>query len=92
MCSIYYKRTNKLNTKKSKDIEYLRTRIEFTFVALMALLIIYLFNPFNGPEIKINGETKILLFLFGIILLITAKWENFIETSEIFKDIQDSLR
>ena len=91
-CHLYYKRTNKLSTKRNEQIEYLRTRIEFTFVALMALLMIYLFNPLQGKEIRINGETKLLLFLFGIILLITAKWESFFKTSILFRDIQDSLR
>jgi hypothetical protein len=34
-------------------------------------LLIYLFNPRTDRSILIDYETKLLLFLFGIILLIT---------------------
>jgi len=37
----------------------------------MALLLIFLFNPGTDRSVLIDKETKILLFLFGIILIIT---------------------
>jgi hypothetical protein len=37
----------------------------------------------------INGETKLLLYLFGIVLLITADWSNFVEESKWFQRAQE---
>jgi len=54
----------------------------------MSLLLLYLFNP-RKPDIVIEGETKILLFLFGFVLLITAKWDIFFQESKWFKRIQE---
>ena len=44
----------------------------------MAVLLIYLFRP--GREKQLNNEEKMLLFLFGWVLLLTANW------GEFFKD------
>ena len=74
-----------------KNIEYWRERFEFIFIILMALLIIYLFNPSKSKMGMIDEETKILFFTFGIILLITSKWSVFIHESKFFAGIQKSL-
>jgi surface polysaccharide O-acyltransferase-like enzyme len=54
----------------------------------MAILLIYLFNPINNNINLIDKEAKILLYLFGIVLLVTAKWSEFIHESKWFKYIQ----
>jgi hypothetical protein len=36
----------------------------------------------------IDSETKILLFLFGFVLLITAKWTEFFNEAEWFQYFQ----
>jgi surface polysaccharide O-acyltransferase-like enzyme len=54
----------------------------------MAILLIYLFNPINNNTNLIDKEAKILLYLFGIVLLVTAKWSEFIHESKWFKYIQ----
>ena len=54
----------------------------------MAGLLIYLFNPRNDRSILITHETKILLYLFGFILLITADWNVFFHESPFFKKFQ----
>ena len=74
-----------------KNIEYLRERFEFMFIILMALLIVYLFNPIKNKMDMIDKETKILFFTFGIILLITSKWSVFINESRLLAVIQTSL-
>jgi len=51
----------------------------------MAILLIILFNPFYNNLQFINRETIILLFIFGIILIISAKWQDFINNIEIVK-------
>ena len=54
----------------------------------MSCLLIYLFNPRSNRVVLIDNETKVLLFLFGIIVLITAKWNIFIKENQIFKYFQ----
>jgi Ca2+/Na+ antiporter len=76
--------------EKSDKTEYWRSRIEFIFTFLMASLLIYLFYP-NTNRV-INKETKFILYLFGIILLITAKWSDFITTSKWFSYLQNVLQ
>ena len=83
-----------LKIKKSKDkkllavIEYWKQRAEFVFIALMSMLLIYIFNQRTNRILLINKESKLLFYLFGFILLITAKWEVFITDSFLLKRIQ----
>jgi hypothetical protein len=37
----------------------------------------------------IDNEAKILLFLFGFILILTAKWSVFFEESKWFSAVQE---
>jgi hypothetical protein len=68
-----------------KKIVFWKERFEFIFVALMALLLIFLFSPRNNRIVLIDKETKVLFYLFGFILLITANWNLFIHESYAFK-------
>jgi uncharacterized membrane protein len=103
---IYYHFNIKKLQKKSKEkrqknemltlqitdnkVEYWRSRTEFTFNILMAFLLIYTFYPKSNH--LITKETKLLFYLFGFIILITAKWSDFIKTSKWFQYIQDTLQ
>ena len=84
----YLKRSNKLNSDLDKKAVYWKTKLEFIFKALMAGLIIYLFNPRQNRERLIDYETKVLLYLFGFILLLTADWSAFVEESSWFEKLQ----
>jgi len=88
---IYLKVKGKSNSDLDKKILYWKERVEFIFILLMAMLLIYLFNPRTDRIVMINGETKILLYLFGFILLITAKWADFFREAEWFQYIQKSV-
>lgn len=83
-----------LHLKKSKDkqlisvIDFWKERIEFVFIALMSVLLIYIFYPRANHVSMLNGEAKLLFYLFGFILLLSAKWELFIKDSLAFKHIQ----
>lgn len=95
-------KSNKSNTNVHKNIikqnsssstfntliNYWKERFEFIFIFLMSALLIYLFNPRKNRGVLINGETKLLLYLFGFILLITANWKLFIKETKWFQDIQ----
>ena len=87
------KQTNETNkTQKyietQKHIEFWKARIEFIFICLMSILLIFLFNPRQNRLNLITYEAKLLLFLFGFILIITAEWKHFYTESPFFEKIQ----
>jgi hypothetical protein len=49
----------------------------------MSILLVYYFKP--GVRPPINSETAFLFFLFGIILILTAKWSLFVEEAPWYK-------
>ena len=53
---------------------YWKERLEFVFIILMALVCIIIFYPFYSEPLFIDKETRILLFIYGFIILITANW------------------
>jgi hypothetical protein len=73
-----------IKNKKIQDKKLLQTlevwkrRVEFIFITLMSLLLVYLFNPRTNHISMIDSETKMLLFLFGLVLLLTENWTSFI--------------
>lgn len=89
--NIILKAKGDLDSDLAKQISYWKERFEFIFVILMSILLIYLFNPRGDKMVMINGETKILLYLFGFVLLLTAKWGDFFHESKWFKRIQSSV-
>jgi hypothetical protein len=85
---IYLKVKGEINSDLDKKIVHWKERFEFVFVLLMSVLLIYLFNPRNNRIVMIDGETNVLLYLFGFVLLITAKWGDFFHDANWFKYIQ----
>ena len=82
---------NANNQKMLERVEYLRSRCEFIVTFLMALLLIYIFNPLYPKIYLIDKETKYLFFIFGTILLLTANWSEFFDTGNFFKLFQEFL-
>lgn len=58
---------NYIKISKQKKI---KNEIDWYFLTLSFLLIIYLFNPFYERQMAITNHVKILLFTFGIVGLI----------------------
>lgn len=85
---LYFTVKGKAHSEKDKKVEYWKERVEFVFIALMSFMLMYLFYPRSTKPIIIDYETKLLLFIFGIIILIGAKWDIFIKESPVFKKIQ----
>ena len=85
---LYFSFKGEEDSKKDKKVVYWKERVEFVFIAFMSIMLIYLFNPRQNREVLLDFETKLLLYLFGFILLITAKWDIFIKESPIFKKVQ----
>jgi hypothetical protein len=81
-------------SNRAKDIDdklvYFKERTEFIFIISMAILLIYHFNPRFSKK-PINSETSLLFFLFGWVLIITAKWSLFIEEAPWYKQIISNL-
>jgi hypothetical protein len=89
-----YRLYTKAKNPKSNQIETIekwKARIEFIFITLMSILLIYLFNPRANHIGMIDNETKILLYLFGLILLLTENWSSFIHESFLFKNFSHVL-
>jgi hypothetical protein len=68
-------RKNKGETQLSLKLASWKEYFEFIFLVSMALLSLYLFNPLDEIRPAINRETRLLLFIFGFIVLINCKWE-----------------
>lgn len=73
LAEIYLWVKGKKTSEIDKKLHVVKTKVENVFKVLMSLLLIYLFNPRTDRSILIDYETKLLLCLFGIILLITMK-------------------
>jgi uncharacterized membrane protein YiaA len=88
--SIFFKHYHK-DTDFSKYLDskfdYWNKRMEFVFMVSMALLLIFIFNPWYKHQIYISKEIAWLFYLFGIILILTSKWSIFIEEAPWYKAI-----
>jgi len=89
--NLYLKRKKPINKKLLQTIEMWKERVEFIFISLMSIFLVYLFNPRADNMNLIDKEAKLLLFLFGIVLLLTENWSSFIYESPIFKNFQNVL-
>ena len=87
----YLKLKKQEKSQLYKLITYWKARVEFIFAVLMSFLLIYLFNPRINRINMVNGETKLLLFLFGFVLLITADWSNFFDEAVWFQNLQEDI-
>ena len=82
----------KKQVETQQKIEILKLHIELLFKFLMSMLIIYIFNPSQNRIHLINYETKLLFFLFGIILVATADWKQIFNESSLVIYIQNVLK
>ena len=71
-----------------KTIEYWQKRLEFVFATLLSFLLIYIYFPFRSVQLELDRETKILLFAYGMIVLLNADWSLFFKESPILKALQ----
>ena len=90
---IYNKVMGYSDTLFGTNILFWADRVEFIYTFLMSLLIISLFrNAISEGELCIyDKETLFLMYVFGIILLFTADWNQFISESTIITNIQNIL-
>ena len=77
--------------KIDPKLVYWKERTEFIFIVSMAILLIYHFNPRLSKK-PIGEETALLFFLFGWILIFTAKWSLFIHEAPWYTRITSMLK
>jgi hypothetical protein len=82
---IYLKTKGEEKSDLDREVLFWKERFEFIFIATMAVLLLYLFNPRSDKNIVLDTETKTLLYLFGFVLLITSKWDIFLKESPILR-------
>jgi hypothetical protein len=76
--TLIYVKYQKPNDKQFiQNLKCWKERLEFIFKAMMSAMLIFLFNPMSDNVRLINYECKLLLYLFGFILILTAKWNVF---------------
>ena len=61
-------------TQKYNWAVYWKDRLEFFFLISTSLICIIVFYPFYSEPIFIDRHTKLLLFIYGFIVLITLNW------------------
>jgi hypothetical protein len=88
---LYTKHKNPKNIKLIESLQFWKERMEFMFKAMMSLMLVYVFNPLSNNMILINREAKLLLCLFGFILILTADWSTFINESKLFEKLHTIL-
>jgi hypothetical protein len=65
-------------TKLEKRISYCKNLTENLFMVLVSILLIYLFNPYHDNKYLLDDKyVKALLFIYGILMLITFDWTVF---------------
>ena len=79
---------NKEYLQKQKTNLYWKDRFEFIFIILMSFLLLNTFNPRSTKPIFLDFETKLLLCIYAIVILITANWQTFIGESPELKYLQ----
>ena len=84
----HQKTTNQAKIDKNKR---LKKAVEFLFVLLMSFLLIYLFDPRKDRISLIDSKAKMLLFLFGFILIVTANWDVIVYESKFTKQLSGLL-
>ena len=91
IAQIYLKIYKTSNSLLVSTVDYWKSRVEFVFVFSMAMLLIYMFFPPMNKSVEVAGESKLLLFLFGVVLLTTAKWGDFFNESPVIIRLQDII-
>ena len=76
---------------REKTVKYWKGRVEFVFVILMSIVLIYLFYPRAKTPVIVDSHTRLLLFLYGIITIFTADWRQFFDTSIIWSTLSRYL-
>ena len=90
MSSTIYLKYLEHQHKTNQTLSYWKERSEFIFKACLSVILIILFNPRRKTPLVINSETKLLLYLYGFIVIFQADWKQFIKESPLNHKMQAS--
>jgi hypothetical protein len=65
--------------QKSATFKFWKNRTEFIFSLSMSFLLLYLFYPWRTSNLVIDKETKILIYIYAIILILNSDYREFIQ-------------
>jgi hypothetical protein len=85
-------KNDSLIKKYSHKLDKIKEQTEFIFIILTSILLIAIFYPRQNNLKYINSHVKLLFYLFGWILIITAKWDLFFHESPVLQKITASLK
>ena len=85
-----HKNKNKPATPRMVNLSFWKERSEFIFKACLSVILIWLFNPRSKTEPVLNTETKLLLYLYGFIVILQSNWEQFFKESPLNRKSQTS--
>lgn len=74
---------HKNKNANTQTLTFWKERSEFIFKACLSLILIILFNPRKKTPLVIDTETKLLLYLYGFIVILQADWGQFFKESPI---------
>jgi hypothetical protein len=74
---------HKNKNANTQNLAFWKERSEFIFKACLSLILIILFNPRNKTPLVINFETKLLLYIYGFIVILQSNWEQFFKDSPL---------
>jgi len=81
-----------LINKYSHTLHKIKEQTEFIFIFFTSILLIAIFYPRQNNLKYIDNHVKLLFYLFGWILIITAKWNLFFNESPVLQKIVNSLK
>lgn len=85
-------KNDNLIKKYSEKLNKIKEQTEFIFIILTSILLIAIFYPRQNNLKYIDSHVKLLFYLFGWILIITAKWDLFFHESPVLQKITASLK
>lgn len=74
--ALLYRVSLKRGSDKSSMFLEWKKRIDFLYVVVMSLILVYIFYPWNENTRFLTRKMCHLIFLYGIISIITSQWSD----------------
>jgi hypothetical protein len=84
----YSKNNDKKIISIYNNLSLCKETLELFFIISTAIVCIIVFCPFYKDQVIIDKHTRLLLFLYGIIIIITADWSVLTKLPSWFTDAQ----
>lgn len=85
----YLKKTDPKNIELQTFVQNAKEQLDFVFVFCMSVILMALFNPYV-EHVEVDKECQILLFLYGVIMILTANYDIFLDHSVVLHDLSNN--